>query len=198
MKSLLFLLNLCLLSLVVNSQTIGSTKIEQYKASFETNVGINRYLDYDGSIILIQILKCGISEKMYEQYSQIKAKDVDLNVDNITLEYLSNLNRFTFTEDKTEIKNRMAKVNNSNQVGQAFKNSYENIWYEVDKQVTIESVTNEIKIGKLAGNRKLEFGVKNILEEYLQDKVVIVEESSSEISMSTLIIGEGGGWKTAK
>jgi len=129
-----------------------------------------------------------------------------------------------------------------------FKNSPENIWYEADKQVTIESVTNEVKIGKLAGNRKLEFGVKNILEEYLQDKgynlasdapnkvsvqiifldvlttkknisifhsgeeevvirlrgilksegkknkVVIVEESSSEISMSTLIIGEGGGF----
>ena len=127
-----------------------------------------------------------------------------------------------------------------------FKNSPENIWYDADKQVTIESVTNEVKIGKLAGNRKLEFGVKNILEEYLQDKVynlasdapnkvsvqiifldvlttkknisifhsgeeevvirlkgtlykdgkkdkeVIVEESSSEISMSTLIIDEGG------
>jgi hypothetical protein len=129
-----------------------------------------------------------------------------------------------------------------------FKNSPENIWYDADKQVAIESVTNEVKIGKLAGNRKLEFGVKNILEEYLQDKgynlasdapnklsvqiifldvlttkknisvfhsgeeevvirlrgvlksegkkdkVVIVEESSSEISISTLIIGEGGGF----
>lgn len=129
-----------------------------------------------------------------------------------------------------------------------FKNSPENIFYDADKQVTIESVTNEVKIGKLAGNRKLEFGVKNILEEYLQDKgynlsssapnklsvqiifldvlttkknisvfhsgeeevvirlrgilksegkkdkVVIVEESSSEISMSTLIVDEGGSF----
>jgi len=129
-----------------------------------------------------------------------------------------------------------------------FKNSPENIWYDASKQVTVESVTNEVKIGKLAGNRRLEFGVKNILEEYLQDKgynlssvapnklsvqiifldvlttkknisvfhsgeeevvirlrgvlksegkkdkVVIVEESSSEISISTLIIGEGGGF----
>jgi len=129
-----------------------------------------------------------------------------------------------------------------------FKNDPNNIWYNADEQITIESVTNEVKIGKLAGNRKLEFGVKNILEEYLQDKgynlsssapnklsvqiiyldvlttkknisifhsgeeevvirlrgvlksegkkdkVVIVEESSSEISMSTLIIGEGGGF----
>jgi hypothetical protein len=129
-----------------------------------------------------------------------------------------------------------------------FKNSPGNIWYNADDQIWVESVTNQVKIGKLAGNRKLEFGVKTILEEYLQekgynlsptapnklavqiifldvlttktnisvfhkgeeevvirlrgvlksegkkDKVVIVEESSSEISMSTLIIGEGGGF----
>ena len=127
-----------------------------------------------------------------------------------------------------------------------FKNSPGNIWYEAEDHIWVESVTNEVKIGKLAGNRKLEFGVKNILEEYLQergldlspdatqklkvsiiyldvlttkknisifhsgeeevvirlkgtlykdgkkDKEVIVEESSSEISMSTLIIDEGG------
>lgn len=129
-----------------------------------------------------------------------------------------------------------------------FKNSPGNIWYNADEQIWVESVTNEVKIGKLAGNRKLEFGVKNILEEYLQekgynlsksapnklsvqiifldvlstkknisvfhsgeeevvirlrgvlksegkkDKVVIVEESSSEVSMSTLIVDEGGGF----
>ena len=127
-----------------------------------------------------------------------------------------------------------------------FKNSPENILYKAEDHIWVESVTNEVKIGKLAGNRKLEFGVKNILEEYLQergldlsmdatqrlkvsiiyldvlttkknvsifhsgeeevvirlkgtlykdgkkDKEVIVEESSSEISMSTLIIDEGG------
>jgi len=127
-----------------------------------------------------------------------------------------------------------------------FKNSPGNIWYNSNDHIWVESVTNEVKIGKLAGNRKLEFGVKNILEEYLQekgldlskdatrklkvsiifldvlttkknisvfhsgeetvvirlkgilheegkkDKEVIVEESSSEISMSTLIIDEGG------
>lgn len=129
-----------------------------------------------------------------------------------------------------------------------FKNSPGNIWYNADEQIWVDAVTNEVKIGKLAGNRKLEFGVKNILEEYLQekgynlsksapnrlsvqiifldvlttkknisvfhsgeeevvirlrgvlksegkkDKVVIVEESSSEISMSTLIVDEGGGF----
>jgi hypothetical protein len=127
-----------------------------------------------------------------------------------------------------------------------FKNSPGNILYNTEDHIWVESVTNEVKIGKLAGNRKLEFGVKNILEEYLQergldlatdatqrlkvsiiyldvlttkknvsifhsgeetvvirlrgtlykdgkkDKEVIVEESSSEISMSTLIVDEGG------
>jgi hypothetical protein len=127
-----------------------------------------------------------------------------------------------------------------------FKNDPNNIWYNAEEHIWVESVTNEVKIGKLAGNRKLEFGVKNILEEYLQergydlapsatqklkvsiifldvlttkknisvfhsgeeevvirlkgilykdgkkDKEVIVEESSSEISMSTLIVDEGG------
>jgi len=127
-----------------------------------------------------------------------------------------------------------------------FKNSPENIWYNANDHIWVESVENKVKIGKLAGNRKLEFGVKNILEEYLQErgldlsqdatqrlkveiifldvlttksnisvfhrgeqevvirlkgilykdgkkeKEVIVEESSSEISMSTLIIDEGG------
>lgn len=127
-----------------------------------------------------------------------------------------------------------------------FKNSPENIWYNAEEHIWVESVTNDVKIGKLAGNRKLEFGVKNILEEFLQEKgydlaptapyklkvsiiyldvlttkknvsifhnneeevvirlkgvlmkegskqkEVVVEESSSEISMSTLIVDEGG------
>jgi hypothetical protein len=127
-----------------------------------------------------------------------------------------------------------------------FKNSPENIWYEAEDHIWVESVENQVKIGKLAGNRNLGFGVKNILEEYLQEagydltqsaqyklkvnivyldvlttktnisvfhkgeeevvvrlqgilykegkkvKEVVVEESSSEISMSTLIVDEGG------
>ena len=122
----------------------------------------------------------------------------------------------------------------------------DNIWYEAEKHVWVEGVENKVKIGKLAGNRNLEFGVKNIIEEYLQDKEydlspdapnkikveivfldvlttkknvsvfhkneeevvirmkgilykdgkkekeVLVEESSSEISMSTLIVDQGG------
>jgi hypothetical protein len=127
-----------------------------------------------------------------------------------------------------------------------FKNSPENMWYNAEDHIWVESVTNEVKMGKLAGNRNLAFGVKNTLEEFLQEKgydltpsapyklkvqiiyldvlttkknvsvfhkneeeVVIrmkgtlykdgkkekelmVEESSSEISMSTLIVDEGG------
>ena len=108
MKNLFILLGL-LLALNVGAQTVGSTKTEQYKASFETKIDISQYLDYDGPTIPIQILKCGIGDDLYEQYPELKEKKVGLGVANITLEYLENLNRFTFTEDKTEIKNRMVK-----------------------------------------------------------------------------------------
>ena len=127
-----------------------------------------------------------------------------------------------------------------------FKNSPGNIWYNAEEHIWIDGVTNNVKVGALAGNRQLEFGVKNVLEEFLQEKgydlapsapyklqvqivyldvlntkknisvfhkneeevvirmkgilykndkkvkEVLVEESSSEISMSTLIIDEGG------
>lgn len=127
-----------------------------------------------------------------------------------------------------------------------FKNNPENIWYEAEDHIFVESVENQVKIGKLAGNRNLAFGVKNILEEFLQEKGyglsedakyrlkveivyldvlstktnisvfhknedevvvrlkanlfkegkkgkdIVVEAGSSEISMSTLIVDEGG------
>jgi hypothetical protein len=116
MKQLFILLSV-LLTINVNAQTIGSTKTEQYKASFETKVDISQYTDYEGPTIPIQILKCGIGEEIYEQYPELKEKKVGLGVANITLEYLENLNRFTFTEDKTEIKNRMVKQFQASQAG---------------------------------------------------------------------------------
>ena len=127
-----------------------------------------------------------------------------------------------------------------------YKNTSGNIFYTEDINIWVDGVTNQVKIGKLAGHRNLEFGVKNILEEYLQEggysisetapyrlkveiiyldvlttkknisvfhsneeevvirlrgllykdgkkvKDVIVEESSSEVSMSTLIVDGGG------
>ena len=127
-----------------------------------------------------------------------------------------------------------------------FKNNPENIWYEEPKKIDISSVSNKVVVGSLAGNRNLEFGLKNILEEVVQEKdyeldtaaslkitaeiiyldvlktqssfsvlhnnkesVVIrlrgylykdgklekkitVEESADEVSMSALLIDEGG------
>ena len=116
MKKLLIILGL-FLSISAAAQTVGSTKTEQFKASFETKIDISQYLDYDGPTIPIQILKCGIGDELYEQYPELKEKKVGLGVANITLEYLENLNRFTFTEDKTEIKNRMVKQFQASQAG---------------------------------------------------------------------------------
>jgi hypothetical protein len=106
-----------LLSNVAIAQTVGTTKTENYKASFETKVDISQFLDYEGKQIPIQILKCGIGDEVYEQYPELKEKKVGLGVANITMEYLENLNRFTFTEDKTEIKNRMVKQFQASQSG---------------------------------------------------------------------------------
>lgn len=100
-----------------DGQTIGTTKTEEYKASFERAIDIQQFLDYSGPTIPIQLLKCGISEEVYEMYPELKEKRVGLGVANITLEYLENLNRFTFTEDKTEIKNRMVKQFQASQSG---------------------------------------------------------------------------------
>jgi hypothetical protein len=105
MKKLL--LALLLIPGLAFSQTIGKTSTEQYKASFETTIDISAFLDYEGPQIPIQILKCGISEEIYEMYPELKEKRVGLGVANISMEYLENLNRFKFTEDKAEIKNRM-------------------------------------------------------------------------------------------
>jgi hypothetical protein len=98
-------------------QTIGKTQTEQYKASFETAIDISQFLDYEGPQIPIQILKAGISDEMYEMYPELKEKRVGLGVANISMEYLENLNRFKFTEDKTEIKNRMVKQFQASQSG---------------------------------------------------------------------------------
>ena len=121
-----------------------------------------------------------------------------------------------------------------------------NIWYEEPKSIDVSSVTNKVVVGSLAGNRNLEFGVKNVLEEVLQEKdyeldknanlklsveiiyldvlktkssfsvlhnnkesvvirlrgllykegklqkKIVVEESADEISMSALLVDEGG------
>jgi hypothetical protein len=112
----LFIMSILMVD-VASAQVVGKTQTEQYKASFETSVNIDSLMDYDGPQIPIQILKIGINDEVYEQYPELKEKKVGLGVANITLEYLENLNRFTFTEDKTEIKNRMVKQFQASQAG---------------------------------------------------------------------------------
>ena len=117
MKKTLWVILLLLCSLTTMAQTIGSTKTEQYKASFETKIDISQFLDYDGPKIQTQILKAEISDEMYEAYPELKEKRVGLGVANITMEYLENLSRFKFTESSTEIKNRMVKQFQASQAG---------------------------------------------------------------------------------
>ena len=112
----LILIGCLLFSVAANSQ-LAKTSTEQYKASFEKSIDISQFLDYDGPQIPIQILKCGINDEMYEMYPELKEKRVGLGVANISMEYLENLNRFKFTEDKTEIKNRMVKQFQASQAG---------------------------------------------------------------------------------
>lgn len=107
MKKLI--LTLFLFPSVLVAQTIGSTRTEQYTASFETggNYGELIGYDYDGPTIPIQLLKVGIGPELYDFYPELKDNRVGLGVTNIVLEFLDETWRFTFTEDKTEIKNRM-------------------------------------------------------------------------------------------
>jgi hypothetical protein len=44
--------------------------------------------------------------------------------------------------------------------------------------IKIEEVTNNIVMGPFAGNRNLAFGVKNILEEIIQDKDYYLDDNS--------------------
>ena len=116
MNHIKILLSLVFVSSIGFGQ-IGVTKTENFKASFETAIDISQYMDYDGPTIPIQILKCGINDELYETYPELKEKKVGLGVANISMEYLENLNRFTFTEDKTELKNRMVKQFQASQSG---------------------------------------------------------------------------------
>lgn len=107
-KKILFLMVTALLSLPLFSQTIGSIKTESYKAGFEKEQSIDLVSDYNGDIIIpIQVLKIGINEELYEMYPELKDKRVGLGVANIVLEFLEWTDRFVFTEDKSEIKQKM-------------------------------------------------------------------------------------------
>jgi hypothetical protein len=106
-----------LIAINLPAQTIGKTVTEDYKASFEKKSNIDSLLEYDGPKIPIQILSLGISEEVYAMYPELKDKRVGLGVTNIVVEFLEETNHFTFTEDKTEIKNRMVKQFQASQSG---------------------------------------------------------------------------------
>ncbi len=61
---------------------------------------------------------------------------------------------------------------------------------EDPKSVYIASVENKIKIGKLANNRNLAFGCKNIFEEILQDKgfTIVETKESADLIFSSEIM----------
>jgi hypothetical protein len=88
--------------------SIGTIKTEEYKAKFEEQQSIDVVSDYNDTIMVpIQLLKIGFSEELYEMYPELKEKRVGLGVTNIVIEFLEMTNRFVFTEDKAEIKQKM-------------------------------------------------------------------------------------------
>lgn len=93
---------------MVGKAQTGTIKTEQYQAEFEKKQSIDALPEYTDTVkIPIQLLKIGINEELYEMYPELKDKRVGLGVTNIVLEYLEYTNRFVFTEDKKEIKERM-------------------------------------------------------------------------------------------
>jgi curli biogenesis system outer membrane secretion channel CsgG len=106
-KLLLITLPLFLFSCKASAQ-IGTVKTEEYQADFEKRQSMAVVSDYTDTIVIpIQVLKIGINEELYEMYPELKDKRVGLGVANIVLEYLESTDRFKFTEDKEEIKQKM-------------------------------------------------------------------------------------------
>jgi hypothetical protein len=106
-KLLLITLPLFLFSCKASGQ-IGTVKTEEYQADFEKKQSMAVVSDYTDTIVIpIQVLKIGINEELYEMYPELNDKRVGLGVANIVLEYLESTDRFKFTEDKEEIKQKM-------------------------------------------------------------------------------------------
>jgi curli biogenesis system outer membrane secretion channel CsgG len=108
MKKLIVICTMLLLTVGAQAQTIGSTKTETYQADFEKKQSINLVANYDDTIVIpIQVLKIGINEELYAMYPELKDNRVGLGVANIVLEFLESTDRFKFTEDREEIKQKM-------------------------------------------------------------------------------------------
>ena len=115
MKKLLLIL--FLLPTVLSAQTVGSTRTEAYVSPFESQLDISDYLDYIGPKIPIQLLNIGIGEEVYNLYPELKDRRVGLGVTNIVVEFFEFLDRFDFTEEKAEIKNRMVTQFEASEAG---------------------------------------------------------------------------------
>jgi hypothetical protein len=101
----------------VSAAQVATTKTESYTAGFEKKINIDSLMDYDGPTIPVQLLSLGINDEVYAAYPELKDKRVGLGVTNIVIEFLEETGRFTFTEDKAEIKNRMVKQFQASQSG---------------------------------------------------------------------------------
>jgi hypothetical protein len=115
MKKIILII-MVMLSFTLHSQ-IGSVKTEQYQASFEKSASMDTLPEYHGTPIPIQLLNIGVTPELYELYPELKDKRVGLGLTNIVVEYLEFTDRFIFTEDKTEIKNRMVLQFKASQAG---------------------------------------------------------------------------------
>jgi hypothetical protein len=109
MKNIFLIIGcLVLFSCKSYAQKIGSTTTETYQADFEKKQSINVVSNYTDTIVIpIQILQIGINDDVYAMYPELKDKRVGLGVANIVLEFLESTDRFKFTEDKEEIKQKM-------------------------------------------------------------------------------------------
>ena len=116
MKKILISTLLSLMTIGSYAQ-VGTVKTEQYKASFEKSASMDTLPEYHGTPIPIQLLNIGVSEELYSSFPELKDKRVGLGLTNIVVEYLEFTDRFIFTEDKTEIKNRMVKQFQASQAG---------------------------------------------------------------------------------
>ena len=113
----LFLILSLLLSLNVNAQ-LGKTETENYKGKFEQDADIDEVSDYMLDYQLpIQVLNIGFTPELYEFYPELRENRVGLGVSNITLSYLEWTDRFIFTEDKEDIKQRMVKQHKASAKG---------------------------------------------------------------------------------
>ena len=115
MKKIILILA-SMISFAAYSQ-VGTIKTEQYRASFEKNASMDTLPEYNGKPIPIQLLNIGVTPELYESYPELKDKRVGLGLTNIVVEYLEFTDRFIFTEDKTEIKNRMVLQFKASQAG---------------------------------------------------------------------------------